>query len=326
MHADGPPHSAAPSRSPQTTTGASSSLSSTTPTHLRLPDLPAATVSSILVFLPAREKLRQAVRPSHSLITPLFTAASFAHDQLSLRVSKVSGDWPQRPTVPRLVSGVASVWLEDDAAYRLPPNTRWDEDEEDCGRQKQQGGQREDDDGLNSRSLSDAELLDQQRGALTQSTRAEAPRTTRYYQILTRKYARCLSVSTALTCLRLAIPPHQLGEGRTDDALLSTIFNAADAFSFLNTLLLHHQDGRKPVYNAIGSLILRPLQRLPALTALRLDSELTLRDDCLQLLCELPHLMSFTMRHLTDCVASFVCVSYELGAASEHSTDDDSRR
>ena len=145
---------------------------------------------------------------------------------------------------------------------------------------------------------SDAELLDDQRKSLTASSKAEAPRITRccINQILARKHARCLSAFTSLTSLRLALPPHQMFFGRTDDWFLFTIINSINSFPHLNTLLLEHQEGRKPVHDPVDSLVMQPLMLLPALTSLRINAALTLTADCLQLLCGLPHLVLLDVR------------------------------
>ena len=88
---------------------------------VHLLDLPASLVASrILAFLTFREKLREVI-PLCRSFDSLLIAGSFAHDQLSLRIGALPRDWSEHPIVRRLVSGVASVWAEDDATFQLLP-------------------------------------------------------------------------------------------------------------------------------------------------------------------------------------------------------------
>ena len=50
-----------------------------------------------------------------SSFPPLLTAASFSHDQLSLRVSRLPADWPERPSVRRLMAGLHGVYVADES-------------------------------------------------------------------------------------------------------------------------------------------------------------------------------------------------------------------
>ena len=284
-----------------------SSRSSTSPSRqaaaTSILALPAAIVSaSILTFLTIKEKLREATRLCHAF-TALLTVASFSHDQLSLRVSKLPRAWSELSTVRRLVSGVQSVWVKDEEAFQQFPG--WDDDEKEENDQNGQSGQRIMSDLLQQAvevlKASQTEpraavMAEEWRSLLAGASPQRAPPLARYVlqQLLTAAHAQCVSVFSSVACLRLALPTKLLVIlSEMDDAFLSTIIRSDASFPHLTTLLLQYQDDQWITQIPIAASILRPLVHLPALTALRLgkSNALTLATDCLQLLCGLPRLI-----------------------------------